>query len=269
MNTFLEKNIQENQKSEGVWPSVFLGHGSPMNAISDNEFTRFLSQLSKSIKTPQTILVASAHWETQGTKVQSLSQPETIHDFYGFPEKLYQVQYPAPGSKTWAQKMSKNPNFLLSQEWGLDHGTWSVLRHAYPEAKTPVFQLSLNKNLNLQQHFELAKELKEYRKQGLLILGSGNLTHNLGQWDRDTDAPAIDWALEFDEKVKKALLEQDLDFLLGKKDQKLWAQNHPTLDHYIPLLYVLGSAWEDYQSMDFLYEGIQNASISMRSLQML
>lgn len=252
-------------------PAVFLGHGSPMNAVSDNDFTRFLSGFGKELPRPRAILAVSAHWVTDGTKVEKAERPETIHDFYGFPEELFRIQYPAPGSPADADEIAR----LLTEHeaatdgsWGLDHGTWSVLRHMYPAADIPVLQLSLNANLPLRDHYELAKDLRPLREKGLLIVGSGNITHNLRRLDPRPGAPPMDWAVEFDAMIAKALEERDLPALLAEEPEKhsLWRTAHPTLEHYLPLLYTLGVSDEN-ETPAFPHEEMQLASLSMRAVR--
>lgn len=250
-------------------PVLFLGHGSPMNAIAKNTFTEFLNQAPTLYPEPKVILAVSAHWETRGTKVLKVAQPETIHDFGGFPQALFDVQYPAPGSPETADNiinLVRAHEVEASSSWGLDHGTWSVLKHMYPRANIPVLQLSLNQNMTFEQHMDLARELKALRDQGVLIVGSGNITHNLRRVDWQDGAP-MDWAVEFDHLIKKALLERDESFLLGKDGQHraLWNMAHPTLEHYLPLLYTYGAS-DQNEMPKFIFEGIQMGSLSMRSV---
>lgn len=252
-------------------PALFLGHGSPMNAISENDFTQFLSQHGQELPRPKSILTVSAHWESHGTLIQKLEQPKTIHDFRGFPPELFEVQYPAPGSPATAEEVA---NLLQQHEaettnqWGLDHGTWSVLRHMYPDADIPVLQLSLNRNLSLRDHLRVARDLRKLREQGVLIVGSGNIVHNLRQISWDETAKPFDWAIEFDEFIKRALLAKNFDALTAQESSKqsLWQVAHPSLEHYLPLLYVVGAS-DETENFRFPYEGIQNSSISMRAVQ--
>jgi 4,5-DOPA dioxygenase extradiol len=250
-------------------PVLFIGHGSPMNAIEKNSFTDFLNQAPGLYPEPKVILAISAHWETRGTKVLKVALPETIHDFGGFPQALFDVQYPAPGSPETADKivdLVKLHEVTTSHDWGLDHGTWSVLKHMYPKANIPVLQLSLNQNMNFEQHMELARELTALRDQGVLIVGSGNITHNLRRVDWKNGAP-MDWALEFDGLIKQALLDRNESFLLARetKDRALWNIAHPSLEHYLPLLYTYGASTKNEQAK-FIFEGIQMGSLSMRSV---
>lgn len=250
-------------------PVLFFGHGSPMNAIEKNSFTDFLNRAPDLYSEPKVILAISAHWETRGTKVLKVERPKTIHDFGGFPQALFDVQYPAPGSPETADKivdLVKLHEVEATNGWGLDHGTWSVLKHMYPKANIPVLQLSLNQNMTFEEHLSLASELKVLREQGVLIVGSGNITHNLRRVDWQNGAP-MDWAVEFDQMIKQALLERNDSILLAKeiKDRALWNIAHPSLEHYLPLLYTYGASDKNEQAK-FIFEGIQMGSLSMRSV---
>lgn len=255
-------------KNSQRMPTLFIGHGSPMNAIQKNSFTNFLRTYAENIPRPKAILAVSAHWQTPGTKVLRAEKPRTIHDFYGFPKELFAIQYPASGAVPTAEevvRLLEVHDAEADSSWGLDHGTWSLLHHLYPSADIPVLQLSLNQNLNMKEHLELAKELVSLRDQGVLILGSGNITHNLRNIDWDERATPMDWAVEFDELIKKALLEGDRTMLTASdpKLHSLWRQAHPTIEHYLPLLYVVGASSEE--RLTFPYEGMQNGSLSMRA----
>lgn len=272
MSYDFKKFINDNQieETDGLMPAVFLGHGSPMNAIAKNDFTNFLQNFSKDIPTPKAIVCVSAHWETEGTQIQKIQQPKTIHDFYGFPPELYEIEYPAKGSVMVAEDIAHHVSDINPVDsWGIDHGTWSVLRHIYPNANIPTLQLSLNRNLNFSQHLELAKELRFLRSKGVLILGSGNITHNLRVASRDMGSVEVpEWAIEFDEMIKDALVSHDISVLLNenKSKQKLWNMAHPTLEHYLPLLYITGVSLGDLK-VEFPFEGMQNGSLSMRSVK--
>jgi 4,5-DOPA dioxygenase extradiol len=205
-----------------------------------------------------------------GSKVLKLERPKTIHDFGGFPAPLYQVQYPAPGSLSVADRIvaiAQKYQVEADSSWGLDHGTWAVLKFMYPQAEIPVLQLSLNQNMNLADHLGLAQELKPLRDEGVLILGSGNVTHNLRRVVWDEAAKPLDWTLEFDELIKGALLHRDESVLLNQvaKNKDLWGVAHPSLDHYIPLLYAYGASDREEQ-VNFVHESIQLGSLSMRSM---
>ena len=201
-------------------PVLFLGHGSPMNAIEENEFVAGFRNVAKEIARPQAILVVSAHWETRGTFVTAMEKPATIHDFGGFPKELFQVQYPAPGSPELAKQTRdtvKKTEVHLDEKWGLDHGAWSVVKHLYPNADVPVVQLSLDYYQTPQYHYELAKELASLREKGVLIIGSGNMVHNLGMvsWPHLDKVFAYDWALEASDKMKKFILDDNHQELIN------------------------------------------------------
>jgi 4,5-DOPA dioxygenase extradiol len=251
-------------------PTMFVGHGSPMNAIEKNKFTDFLTSFPQNLPTPKAILVISAHWETRGTRVLKLQNPKTIHDFGGFPQALFDIQYPAPGSLEVADKvvaLGKLHQIETDSSWGLDHGTWSVLKFMYPKADVPVLQLSLNQNMTFADHLSLASELKPLRDQGILILGSGNITHNLRRVVWEPNAKPLDWAVEFDEMIKVALVNKDENVLLGKDrpNKTLWATAHPSFEHYLPLLYAYGAS-EKNERVNFVHEEMQMGSLSMRSM---
>lgn len=225
-------------------PVLFLGHGSPMNAIEDNDFVRAFTRLGQSLQKPKLILCISAHWETNGTFVTAMEKPRTIHDFGGFPEALYSIQYPAPGSRSMANDIKSMINITdieLDHSWGLDHGAWTVLRHLYPEADIPVIQMSLDRRKSAQYHFELAKELSNLRNKGVLIVGSGNMVHNLKliAWDRLQGKPfAFDWAQEANESMKTYLLNGEFQRLVNyHKEGKAFQLAVPSPEHYLPLIY--------------------------------
>lgn len=253
-----------------MMPALFVGHGSPMNAVETNDFTQALSRLGKSLPQPSAILCVSAHWLTQGAWVTKMENPKTIHDFYGFPEKLFNVQYPAPGSIATADKVFdiiKSVNVKHdTQSWGLDHGTWSVLVHMYPEANIPVLQLSIDLSRPPEYHYKIGQELRTLRDQGVLILGSGNIVHNLRKIKWEANATPFEWASEYDEWIKNKLLKHDENALMKDYLSSPAAQlSVPSNDHYYPLLYVLGSS-QHKDEVRFEYEGIQNGSISMRTV---
>lgn len=259
-----------NTKYDGVrMPVVFVGHGSPMHAIQDNSFTQSLAQLEKEIPKPKAILTISAHWLSAGTWVTRMPEPRTIHDFGGFPQELFDVQYPAPGDPELAkhiQTLSEHPKIQGDENWGLDHGTWAVLRKMYPEADIPVLQLSIDMSEPPSFHFELGKKLHSLREQGILILGSGNIVHNLRRADWDKASQGFDWAVEFDEWTKEKLLQRDFKSLTEDFMKTTAGRlSVPTPDHYLPLLYVLGAANEK-EELDFQFEGYDLGSISMRGL---
>ncbi len=253
-------------------PVLFLGHGSPMNALADNAFSKTLNGLGKSLPKPKAILMVSAHWMTKGTWVTHMEKPKTIHDFSGFPKELFVVDYPAAGSPQLAEEIHqkiKNPKIQLDEKgWGLDHGTWSVLKHLYPMADIPVVQLSLDLNEPPSYHFELGAKLRFLRDQNVLIVASGNIVHNLRKLNWNEKAPAHTWAIEFDKWVKEKLEKKDFSALQNdvlKTDAGRLSV--PTPEHYYPLLYILGAAKTE-DKLKFEFEEMQNASISMRSFSL-
>lgn len=250
-------------------PALFIGHGSPMNAIEDNRFSRSWRALGSDLPKPKAILCISAHWLTRGTKVTMASRPHTIHDFGGFPEKLFAQQYPAPGAPEFAEetiKAVKSTQVLKDDEWGLDHGTWSVLLPMYPKADIPVFQLSIDYSKPPQYHYDLAKELSVLRRKGVMIIGSGNIVHNLGRinWN----GGAYDWALEFDSQVEELILKQEHRKLINYHELgKSALLSIPTNDHYLPLLYILAMQGKD-EKLSFFNDHVDMGSISMRSVRL-
>jgi 4,5-DOPA dioxygenase extradiol len=256
-------------KEDGLekMPVLFVGHGSPMNAIEHNAFTKTLEDLSARLPKPKAVCVVSAHWVTSGSHVLASAHPRTIHDFSGFPRPLYEVQYPAPGAPKEAEKLANGPEIALDDKWGLDHGSWSVLRHMYPKADVPAFQLSLDERRSFKEHLELGREIQSLRERGVLILGSGNIVHNLRRIDWDNPSGAYDWAVEFDSKVKAAVEAHDANALAQpeKWGDALLATAHPTVEHYLPLLYCMGST-DERDAVSYPYEGFDFGSISMRMI---
>ncbi len=248
-------------------PVLFIGHGSPMNAIEQNAFTDALVRLGQELPRPKAVCVVSAHWVTSGTHVVKSAHPRTIHDFYGFPRPLYEVEYPAPGAPNEAANVATDPEITPDESWGLDHGAWSVLRHMYPKADVPAFQLSLDDRRRFKQHLELGREIKKLRERGVLILGSGNIVHNLGRIDWTSPHGAYDWAREFDGKVKAAVDAHDAETLAEPQrwGESLLTTAHPTVEHYLPLLYCMGST-DDRDEVSYPYEGFDFGSISMRAI---
>jgi 4,5-DOPA dioxygenase extradiol len=227
-------------------PVLFLGHGSPMNAIAENEFVEGFRRISGEIRKPDAILCISAHWETNGTFITAMEMPRTIHDFGGFPRELFEVQYPAPGNPELARDiagMITGTKVGLDENWGLDHGAWSVIKHLFPDADVPVLQLSLDRAKSTKAHYDLAKELSGWREKGILIIGSGNIVHNLGlvDWYRLNDIGyGFEWALEAREKLNAFILSGDLPSLINYKDQGRAVNTAiPTPEHFLPLLYAL------------------------------
>ena len=248
-------------------PALFLGHGNPLNALGDNEWTRRWSALGSHLPKPVAILSISAHWYVPATATTASPRPRTIHDFGGFPDELYTVQYAAPGSPGLAEQIAEllQPvHVALDHDWGLDHGTWSVLRHVYPQADIPVVQLSIDEAKPARWHYELARKLKPLRDEGVLILGSGNVVHNLHtySWGRYQVEP-YDWAVRFETLARDHLIAGNFDPLIDfealGRDAMLAA---PTPDHYLPLLYVLAQH-ESGESVEFPVEGFDGGSISM------
>lgn len=248
-------------------PVLFIGHGSPMNAIEHNAFTHALHDLSSRLPRPQAVCVISAHWVTTGSQVLVSEHPRTIHDFYGFPRELYEVKYPAPGAPAEAAHLAEDLEISGGDQWGLDHGSWSVLRHLYPKADVPAFQLSLDERRTFNDHLELGREMRSLRERGVLILGSGNIVHNLRRIDWEEPHGAYDWAIEFDSKVKQAVSAHDASALAEpqKWGDTLLATAHPTVEHYLPLLYCMGST-DEQDEVSYPYEGFDFGSISMRAV---
>lgn len=259
---------------EQKMPVLFIGHGSPMNIILDNSYTQSLRALGKDLPKPKAIMVVSAHWLTTGTYVTCMTEPKTIYDFYGFPDELYALRYPSPGAVETAREVTELVHGVkvgCGNDWGLDHAAWAVLRHMYPEADIPVFEMSLAYTFNewrpkpLQFHYDLAKELAPLRRRGVLIIGSGNIVHNLGMIDfENIDAKPFGWAEEFDEQVKKRLRSNDHQALIHfEKMGKSASLGVPTLDHYLPMIYAV-ALQEKNEPLTFTHEGIQYGSVSMR-----
>jgi len=252
-------------------PVVFVGHGSPMNAIEDNRWSRSFKELGERLPEPRAILAVSAHWYVAGTFVTSNEKPRTIHDFGGFPPELYQMQYPAPGDVELALRVAMlvgDESGAPSAEWGLDHGTWSVLHHMRPRADRPVVQLSIDARLPPARHLALGRALAPLRDEGVLILGSGNITHNLGDaFARMAagDATTPEWAARFDSDVVTALEQHDHGFLERVATSDVGRLAHPTLDHYLPLLYAAGAA-DERDVVRFPVSGFDAGSLSMRAV---
>ena len=249
-------------------PVLFVGHGSPMNAIEDNEFSRAWTEMGKALPRPKAILCISAHWETMGTQVTIMDQPRTIHDFYGFPPELYAKNYPAPGSPGLGKRIREligMDKITPDLSWGLDHGTWSVLARLFPNSDVPVVQLSLDKGKSPQDHYELGKKLQSLRNEGILIIGSGNIVHNLRMVVFED--MGFDWAIEFDGKVKKWILEEDHNSIIQYDQQgREAALAINSAEHYKPLLYLIG-AKEPGEPVSFFAEKVWGGSVSMRSVR--
>ena len=247
-------------------PVIFFGHGSPMNTLASNRYTEAWRRLGASVPRPKAILAISAHWVTRGTAVTAVTRPRTIHDFGGFPQALFDVQYPAPGDPALAARVRDllaPVEVLLDQSWGLDHGTWSVLAHAFPEADIPVVQLSMDGTRPAQFHYDTGRRLAPLREEGVLIVASGNVVHNLMLMQRGEDAPAYAWARRFNETVRAALASNQhqvlIDFERIGEDARL---SVPTPEHYLPLLYIAALQGGD-ETMDFAVDGYEAGSLGM------
>ena len=248
-------------------PALFVGHGSPMNAIIDNEYSRKWRQMGEELPTPKAILIISAHWMTRGaTLVHIGTNPKTIHDFGGFPPELFAQQYNAPGAPDFAQatiELLEESHAHSDERWGLDHGAWSVLIQMFPKADIPVYQLSLDLSKDLADHFKLAQELKALREKGVLIIGSGNIVHNLRALNMN--GQVFDWAAEFDQYMADAIATKDTGKVLeiGKLG-RIATLSHPTIEHFLPVLYPLAVMGKE-ENASFFNESIDLGSISMRS----
>lgn len=262
----LEKLTQKFQTTQKM-PMIFLGHGSPMNAISSNSFTESWHQLGRTLPKPQAILSISAHWETRGTFVTAMDKPQTIHDFYNFPQALYDMQYPAQGDPKLAAHIHELYQHIeLDHEWGLDHGTWAVICHLYPDANIPTLQLSLDQRLSPQAHYDLAKLLATLRRRGVLILASGNIVHNLRRIDFRNAEGGYDWAEEARESMTNMILSQDHHKLIHFSEQgKAFKLAIPTDEHYLPLLYILGLKETSDEPLIFNNQSVMG-SLAMTSL---
>lgn len=261
------KELSEGWKASPIMPVLFIGHGNPMNAIIDNDFRQTWASIGENLPVPNAIIAISAHWETRESQITAMPKPKTIHDFCGFPRELFDVQYPAPGSPELAKSVTKlvsDYTILEDHEWGLDHGTWSVLNALFPKADIPVLQLSISQNLSPAQHFDLSDQLKTLRKKGVLFIGSGNLVHNLSMIRWKENKP-YDWALEFDELVKNLIKSFELKKLFNYQDLGASARlSIPTAEHFLPLFYSLGLV-NKAENISFFNSSIDLGSISMRS----
>jgi 4,5-DOPA dioxygenase extradiol len=255
--------------SKSITPALFVSHGSPMNAIAKNKYTQDLHALGVQMGNIDAVLVISAHWETSGIYVTNSENLSTYHDFGGFPEELFAVEYPVKGALHLIPQLEKliAEPVLRDDKRGLDHGAWSMLVHMFPKGNIPVLQMSLDRNKTFQQHYELAKRLAPLRKQNILILMSGNLTHNFSHADfKNIDAAPIDWALKFDQTIKEAFLNNDADTLVNIATvSDVYKINHPTPDHYLPLLYLMGVKAESDKVL-FPHMSWQYATMSMRHI---
>ncbi len=254
--------------SNKTTPVLFIGHGSPMNAIDDNKYTQFLNNLSKTIEPPKAIIVFSAHWLTEGTFITSSEKPKQIYDFYGFPDELYKVKYEADGLPEIANQIV-NDNFGVQTDVnrGIDHAAWAVIKHIYPKQNIPVLEISLDVNKSLEEHYNFAKQFNKYRSENILFIGSGNIIHNLRNISWETNAEPAEWAAEMDNWFAEQIKNLNIDNLLHyTKVLKDYRMGIPTTEHYIPLLYVLGMKQAD-ENVKTVHESIQNGTISMRSIE--
>ncbi len=265
------KNFTSGLPQTELMPVLFMGHGSPMNGIEINEFSSKWGEIARQIPIPQAVLVISAHWFTQGTRITAMDLPPTIHDFGGFPQALFDVQYPAPGNPKLAKETAdlvKSTSIILDHDWGLDHGAWSVIKHMYPNANIPILQLSIDYTKGAQHHYDLAKELSALRKKGVLILGSGNMVHNLRMmsWEM-INGGGYDWAIEANEKLKNAILNKNHQSLINPQtmgnDVMLGI---PTVEHYLPLMYTIALQNEQEEASIFNDKAV-GGSLTMTSVQ--
>lgn len=269
MNLHDIKNITDEYSKSERMPLLFVGHGNPMNAIEENRFSKTWSDIGSKLPKPTAILSVSAHWLTRGTKVLAVETPRTIHDFGGFPQELFDQQYPAPGAPELAketQRLAAKKHIILDDEWGFDHGTWSVLLKMFPKADIPVYQLSIDYNKPLSYHYQLAEELRSLRNKGVLIMGSGNIVHNLHAVNFQKNAKPYDWAVEFDAKVKQWIEQGDHSSITEFQNLgSISRLAHPTHDHFLPLLYTLGFQYHTEQPT-FFNDDFDMSSVSMRSM---
>ena len=268
-NKFTDKLSEQEQ----LMPVLFVGHGSPMNGIEDNAFSQYWKKLAREMPAPKAVLVVSAHWLSKGTRITAMDFPKTIHDFGGFPQELFDVQYNAPGNPVLAKETAsiiKSAEVELDHDWGLDHGAWTIIRHMYPEANIPVLQLSIDYAKGPQYHYDLAKELTGLRKKGVLIMGSGNMVHNLRMvaWDRlNDDEYGFDWAKQINSTFKKLISNGSHDKLikyesLGKEAMMAI----PTPEHYWPLMYTLGLKGSK-DDVSFFNDKVVGGSLTMTSVK--
>ncbi len=249
-------------------PAAFFGHGSPMNALEHNRYTKVWSDFGANIERPRAILMISAHWYVDSTALTAMEKPKTIHDFYGFPKELFEVEYPAPGDPEIALEIAeivKPTSVVLDRDsWGIDHGAWSILIHAFPEADIPVIQLSINANEPFDFHLQLGAKLAPLRKRQILIIASGNVVHNLGRIDWSKPEGAFEWTRSFDQASKTCMTTTPSN-ALSLREHPDYSKAAPTPDHFIPLLYLAGLAGETEESVDVLVEGFAFGSLSMTS----
>lgn len=267
------KNLSTHFSGSDRMPVLFIGHGSPMNGIENNNFSQTWKDLPKQFPTPTAVICISAHWLTRGTFITAMDKPKTIHDFGGFPDALFQVQYPSPGNPTLAEETAalfKQTQVGLDHDWGLDHGAWTVIRHMYPKANIPVLQFSIDYHKPASYHYELAKELSVLRNKGVLIIGSGNMVHNLRMvaWDKINTAEfGFDWAIEMNELFKQKIADSDHQPLLKYETlHKAATLAIPTPDHYFPLIYTLGLQ-QGKEEIKFFNDSLVAGSLTMTSVR--
>ncbi|WP_312076665.1 4,5-DOPA dioxygenase extradiol [Chryseobacterium sp.] len=272
MNLHDLENISGSFKATQKMPVLFLGHGSPMNAIEENQFVQGFRKAAQEIEKPNAILCISAHWLTRGTFVTAMEMPKTIHDFGGFPQALFDVEYPAPGNPELAHQITEllSPVVEEDHSWGLDHGAWSVIKHMYPNADIPVIQMSIDYNKPPQYHFDLGKRLSKLREKGILIIGSGNIVHNLRMVDWkniNTVGAGWDWAIEAREKTNNWLIDGNFQNLIDYRNHGTFLEYAiPTPDHYFPLLYTLGLK-EKSEDLKLFNDELIAGSLSMTSVR--
>ena len=254
--------------SPATMPAMFIGHGSPMNTLVDNRYTRSWAEFGGSIPKPRAIVAISAHWYINASAVTAMAKPKTIHDFFGFPDELFAVEYPAPGDPALAEEIAEvvKPTWVGQDvdSWGIDHGTWSVLAHMFPAADVPVVQLSIDAGKGLDYHLRLGAALAPLRERGVLVIGSGNVVHNLGRIDRNQPGAGFDWAVEFDEAARVLMRNQPAD-VGSLASHRHFALASPTPDHFLPLLYIAGLAAAAGTPAETLIDGYSMGSLSMTS----
>ena len=252
-------------KEKNPMPALFIGHGSPMNIVRDNAFTKSLKNITKTFDKPKAIIVISAHWYEKQTLISNSEEQDTIYDFYGFPDELYDIYYEPKGNPKLADNISKQLKGSKLEDRGLDHGAWSVLKHMYPNADIPTFQISINSKLSYMQHFELASILGKLREHGVLIIGSGSVTHNL-RLTNSRSSKIDDWAVAFDEFIKASFTKKEFINIVNAPYHPLFNISHPFDDHYIPLLYTAGMTKKE-DKVEHFYEEIVSRNLSMRCIK--
>lgn len=259
----LESLYADNRSNKA--PALFCAHGSPMNMLMDNDYTRAMKQMASKLKKPKAALIVSAHWVTNGLFISTAAKQETIHDFYGFPKALYDISYPAAGAPVVAQKLIESLQDFgarADERRGLDHGGWGVMKFLFPKADVPTFQMSLDKNLTTAGHFRLGERLSALRDEGVMIIGSGDIVHNLYAMERAPNAKTAEWALEFEAKIKEGVIKKDFETLIEYLQIGEAARlSCPTSEHYLPLLYVAAASQKE--KLSFFYEGFEHGSISL------